>query len=71
MWDIALISGMADGVSLLVGNVKKSQNLYVGVLISLWLFLYAAQPKETFFDGLKKLDRRSHKCVKLRREYVE
>jgi histone-lysine N-methyltransferase SETMAR len=32
-----------------------------------WL---AAQPKEFFSDGLKKLEQRSHKCVELRREYV-
>jgi hypothetical protein len=32
---------------------------YVGVLISLWLFLFAAQPKESFLDGLKKLEQRS------------
>jgi hypothetical protein len=44
---------------------------YVGVLISLWLFLFAAQPKEFFLDGLKKLEQRSHKCVELRVEYVE
>jgi hypothetical protein len=44
---------------------------YVGVLISLWLFLFAAQPKEFFFDGLKKLEQRSHKCMELRGEYVE
>jgi hypothetical protein len=29
---------------------------YVRVLISLWLFLFAAQPKEFFLDGLKKLE---------------
>jgi hypothetical protein len=44
---------------------------YVGVLISLWLFLFAAQPKEYFLDELKKLEQRSHKCVELRVEYVE
>jgi hypothetical protein len=38
---------------------------------SLWLFLFAAQLKEFFLDGLKKLEQRSHKCVGLRREYVE
>jgi hypothetical protein len=43
---------------------------YVGVLISLWLFLFAAQPKEFFLDGLKKLEQQSHKCVELRGEYV-
>jgi hypothetical protein len=47
-----------------------------GVLISLWLFLlpiflFAAQPKEFFVDGLKKLEQRSHVCVELRGEYVE
>jgi hypothetical protein len=30
--------------------------LYVGVLISLWLFLFAAQPIEFFLDGLKKFE---------------
>jgi hypothetical protein len=35
---------------------------YVGVPISLWLFLFpiflfAAQPKEFFLDGLKKLEK--------------
>jgi hypothetical protein len=29
---------------------------YVGLLISLWLFIFAAQPKEFFLDGLKKLE---------------
>jgi hypothetical protein len=33
---------------------------YVGVLVSLWLFLFAAQPKEFFFDGLKKLELRGN-----------
>jgi uncharacterized membrane protein len=44
---------------------------YIGVLISLWLFLFAAQPKESSLDGLKKIEQRSHKCVQLREEYVE
>jgi hypothetical protein len=35
------------------------------------IFLFAAQPKEFFLDGLKKLEQRSHKCVKLRDECVE
>jgi hypothetical protein len=35
------------------------------------IFLFAAQPKELFLDGLKKLEQRSHKCVELRGEYVE
>jgi hypothetical protein len=50
--------------------------MHIGVLKSLWLFLFpvflfAAQPKEFFLDGLKKLEQPSHKCVELRREYVE
>jgi hypothetical protein len=49
--------------------------LYIRVLISLWLFLFpifliAAQLKEFFWDGLKKLEKRSHKCVELRGECV-
>jgi hypothetical protein len=50
--------------------------VYVGALISLWLFLFppflfAEQQKEFFLDGLKKLEQRSHKCVELKGEYVE
>jgi hypothetical protein len=45
--------------------------MYVGVVISLWLFLFAAQSKEFFVDGLKKLEQRSHKRVELRGEYLE
>jgi hypothetical protein len=41
--------------------------IYVGMLISFWLFLFAAQPKEFSLDGLKKLEQRSHKCVELKR----
>jgi hypothetical protein len=42
------------------------RGMYAGLLISLCLFLFAAQPKEFFLDGLKKLEQRSHKCVELR-----
>jgi hypothetical protein len=35
------------------------------------IFLFAAQPKEFFLDGLKMLENRSDKCVGLRGEYVE
>jgi hypothetical protein len=38
-------------------------------LINLWHFLFAAKPKEFFFDRLKKLEKRSHKCVELSGEY--
>jgi hypothetical protein len=43
----------------------KINKKYVGVLISLWLFLFAAQPKYFLLDGLTKLEQRSHKCVEL------
>jgi hypothetical protein len=39
---------------------------YIVVVISFWLFLFAAQPKEFFLDGSKKSEQRSHKCVELR-----
>jgi hypothetical protein len=52
--------------------------VYVGVLISLWISLFsiflrvfAAQPKDFFLDEVKKLEQRGHKCVELRGEYVE
>jgi hypothetical protein len=35
------------------------------------IFLFAAQTKEFFLAGLKKLEQRSHKCVELKVEYVE
>jgi hypothetical protein len=66
----------------LIPQVSKSQSgtvslwkyveiVYIGVLISLWLFLFpiflfAAQPNEFFLDKLKKLEGRSHKRVELR-----
>jgi hypothetical protein len=57
-------------------HILKNSNIrshlkYVGVLISLWLFLFAAQPKEFFLNKLKKSEQRSHKCVELTGEYVE
>jgi hypothetical protein len=59
------VSHSKDGLfSSCFGSVSLS-------FISLWLFLFlvflfAAQPKEFFLDGLKKLEQRSHKCVELR-----
>jgi hypothetical protein len=47
-------------------NITLNYNQYVGVLISLWLFLFAAEPNEFFLDGLMKLEQRSHKCLELR-----
>jgi hypothetical protein len=54
-------------------SVEFHQNTwcYVGVLMRLWVFLFAAQPKEFFLYGLKKLEWRSHKGVELKVEYVE
>jgi hypothetical protein len=37
----------------------KPKPKYVTVLISLWLFLFAAQPKDFFLDGSKRLEQRS------------
>jgi hypothetical protein len=57
-----------------IGSRYKRTVTYLVVLISLWLFLFflfAAQPKESFLDGLKKLEQQSHKCVELRRGYVK
>jgi hypothetical protein len=53
--------------------LSEELSRYVGVLISPWLFLFAAQAKEFFLNVLKKLEQRSHKCVELRGrgEYVE
>jgi hypothetical protein len=56
--------GMRHPYSVLLANPMERR--YVRVLISLWLFSFAAQPKEFFLDGLKKLEQRSHKCVELR-----
>jgi hypothetical protein len=57
-------------------NPTSQKTLYVGLLISLWpflflVFLFAAQPKEFFLDGLKKLEQRRHKWVELRGGHVE
>jgi hypothetical protein len=42
---------------------ETSVSVCVGVLINLWLFLFAVQAKEFFLDGLKKLEQRCRKCV--------
>jgi hypothetical protein len=62
---------LTEGSKLKWGEpIGKEIVRYVGVLISLWLFLFAAQPKDFFLDGLKKLEQRNHKCVELRGEYA-
>jgi hypothetical protein len=47
--------------------IRKSADKSLAFLI----FLFAAQPKEFFLEGLKKLEQRSHKCAELTGEYVE
>jgi hypothetical protein len=44
---------------------------YVRVLVSVWIFLFITQPKEVFFDSLKKLEQRSHNFCGAQREYIE
>jgi hypothetical protein len=44
---------------------------YADKCLAFTIFLFAAQPKEFFLDGLKNLEQRSHKCVELRGEYIE
>jgi hypothetical protein len=38
------------------------RNGHVGVLISLWLFLFAKQPKEFFLEGLKEVRTTNSLC---------
>jgi hypothetical protein len=37
-----------------------------GKFLALPIFLFAAQPKELYLDGLNRLEQRSHKCVELK-----
>jgi hypothetical protein len=48
---------------------KKFLNIEEATLVVDWWV--AGQPKEYFLEGLKKLEQRSRKCVKLQGEYVE
>jgi hypothetical protein len=36
--------------------METSKLNYIGVLVSLWLLIFAAQPKEFFLGRLKKLE---------------
>jgi hypothetical protein len=57
-----------DTNSNFTGKFVVSEGLYVRVAdesLDFPMFLSAAQPKEFFLDGLKKLEQRSHKCVEL------
>jgi hypothetical protein len=53
--------------SLLKQYDKFEKRLYRGAdkYMTFPIFLFAAQLKEFFLDGLKKLEQRSHKCVEL------
>jgi hypothetical protein len=69
----------AAKLGFIVIAVRSSYFSYVRVLVrrgaekslAFPIFLFPAQRKEFFLDGLKKLEQRSHKCVELRGEYVE
>jgi hypothetical protein len=65
---ICTVSVLAAGFLMVWAPLNVSE--YVEVLISLRLFLFVAQPKELFLDGLKKFEQRSHKCVELRGQYL-
>jgi hypothetical protein len=52
----------SENVATLVFLVRRG----AGKPLAFPIFLFAAQPKEFFSDGLKKLKQRSHKCVELR-----
>jgi hypothetical protein len=72
---IAVTSSNPTFLSCLLCELRVTKNKRMGADKSLLLlfpiFLFAAQPKEYFLNGLKKLEQRSHKCVELRGEYVE
>jgi hypothetical protein len=52
------------------GRAQSNLRRYADKSLVFPIFLFAAQPKELFLDGLK-LEQRSHKCVELKGEYVE
>jgi hypothetical protein len=56
-----------DDLPKLLEDVRRGADKYLAFPI----FLFAAQPKEFFLDGLTKLEQRSHECVELKGEYVE
>jgi hypothetical protein len=61
------------GLGLRLRLLVRPASRYVWVLIkslafSISHFLFAAQPKEFFLEGLQKLEQRSHKRVELRGE---
>jgi hypothetical protein len=60
-------------LSFIFRDVRKDHGISRGAdkFLAFPTFLFAAQQKEFFLDGLKKLEQRSHKCVELRGEYVE
>jgi hypothetical protein len=63
----------ANGCYTRIYHKLKHRNLliFLKILYVFPILLFAAHPKDLFFDGLKKLEQRSHKCGGLRAEYVE
>jgi hypothetical protein len=56
-----------------IALTRTENTNYLGVLISLWLFLfsYLQHTKRIFLRWVQKLEQRIHKCVELRVEYLE
>jgi hypothetical protein len=51
---IVRLEGLSELKKILYGELELS-GLYVRVLISLWLFLFAVEPKEFFFRRVKEV----------------
>jgi hypothetical protein len=64
---VGVATGEGSGFEFSRGKIRRGAEKSLAFPI----FLFAAQPKEFFLDGLKKLEQRSHKCVELRGDYVE
>jgi hypothetical protein len=50
-------------------GIRNGADKSLAFLVS--CFRIYSTTKEFFLDGLKKLEQRSHKCMEVRREYVE
>jgi hypothetical protein len=72
---LAYSPNLAPSDYCLFANLKKHLkrrnflSIEEATLAADWWF--AAQPKEFFLDGLKKLEQQSHKCVELRGEFLQ
>jgi hypothetical protein len=60
---ISSLRGASLNTGTLTSGFQSHSLTYVGVLISLWLFLFGAQPKDFFLVGLKKLEQGPRKCM--------